>query len=214
MFSKYFLPTLGLSCGIVLFFAGRLVYVDIKNSQNHFTPQEVKTTLHPTQGALTASVSAVLGTVKKEGREDTEFKSITDSTTLVQGESLVTDYNGLTVIVLPHIAMQVGVYTQIDFLNGLPDALVFRQPNGKVTYTIDSDIKPFSVRSLALLTQFANASKVVIQTDADAQTVTVRILSGDVTVAYSDNQNNTQVKKLTKGDIGVFDNTASTLTVE
>ncbi len=139
---------------------------------------------------------------------------MTDNTTLVQGESLATDYNGSVQVVLSTITMQLGKNTQLDFLSALHEALVFRQPQGKVTYIVDQDIKPFSIRSLALLAQFEASAKVTIQTDNDNQTVTLHVLSGEAIVAYSDNQNNTQVKKLVKGDIATFDNAASILMVE
>lgn len=200
--------------GICLVLLGRLLFTHVTTTQVKFTPHEVHTVLQPPKGALQGLVNNVKGEVSKQGRKDTDFRDITKQDSLVEGESLATTQGTAVVTFGPNSILSLGRNTQLDFLNGLPSALVVRQPMGTITYTISSPIPAFSVRSLGLLTQFAGAAKAVIMTDTTNQTVTVRVISGSVTVAYSDADNTTQVKDLGKGETAIFDYTQSTLTLE
>lgn len=212
---KYVIAGTGLLCGIIIFFLVRIIYVQVKNARIIFTPQIVHTTLHPPQSSVVAQIINIQKTVKKEGREDADFYALTKETTLVQGESVTTDDTGFcTITLLGTITILIREDSQLDFLNGLSGAVVFRQPSGKVRYVIAQSTKPFSIRSLALLTQFTTPSDVTIQTDTNLQTVTVTDTSGDITLGYSDSQNTTQVQKLTKGQTAIFDNNASTLSIQ
>lgn len=200
--------------GIFCVIAARVAYVDIKASQSVFKPQAVHMQLEPPKGAIQAQVATISGDVKKEGRNDTDFKSIQNPTTLLEGEAITTTL-GSSDISFPHIiTLTLGDNTELDYLNGLPNALVVRQPNGTITYTTSNPIKPFSIRSLGLMIQITDKSTVTVTTDASSQTILVRVTTGAVTLAYSDINNNTKVEKIAQRHQALFDYTQSTLTVE
>jgi hypothetical protein len=201
--------------GILLFFAARITYVHIKKAQAIFIPQTVHTVILPPKGALQAMVTTLQGAVKKEGRDDTDFHAISNPTSLREGESLSTGQDGSSTIMFENtINLLLQNNTELDFLTGLPSALVVRQPQGTITYTVTKTIEPFSVRSLGLLIQLTNQSTVIIDTDSVGQTVDITVNNGTATVAYSDVNDNIQVKKLTEGQEVLFDNTKFTLTSE
>ncbi len=213
--NKTILIFCGLCIGVLAFLLLRVAYVSTKFSTTTFTPHQVHITLKPPTASLTALVDALKGSVKKDGRLDTNFKTITKSSTLVEGESIATEYASSATLTIPQVVTaKLGQYTQLDYVNGLADKLVIRQPNGIVTYTTSTIISPFSVRSLALLTQWSDPASLTITTDAANQTVNVRVRSGTVTLGYSDATNTTQVQQLTGGQGALFDNTASTLIQE
>ena len=89
--------------GIFVFFAGRIAFVYIHSISAPFVPKKVHTVLQPPKDALTAQITNILGGVKKEGRQDTDFKEIQTAPTLVEGESLATDATGSATITIPEI---------------------------------------------------------------------------------------------------------------
>ena len=201
--------------GFLGFFVFRILSVQYQQGKTIFTPQQIHTVLQPPQGAIQATVTNLLGKVGKEGRNDTSFHSITKPTTLIEGESLSATDSGSVSVQFNNIAvLSLGTNTELDYLNGLPNALVVRQPKGTISYDTALNIKPFSIRSLGLLTQLINQTKATIVTNTTEQTVYVTVIKGTVTLAYSDQNNNTQVEKLNKGQKALFDNNASTLTLE
>lgn len=200
--------------GILCVIAARVTYVNIKASQTSFKPQAVHMQLQPPKGAVQAQITTLSGDVKKEGRNDIDFKAIHTPTTFLQGEAVTTAV-GSSNISFPHIiTLTLGNNTELDYLNGLPNALVVRQPQGIITYTTSNLITPFSIRSLGLLIQITDKSIVTVTTDTSSQTVLVRVTTGTVTLAYSDSNNNTKVQQITQRHQALFDYTQSTLTVK
>lgn len=201
----------GFVLGFVLFFTARLVWVYYQRAS--FVPQSAQTTLMPPTGALTAAVSQINGEVSKETREE-QTQRLTKETTLIQGESIIATNGAALVSFKDQATLTLGTNTRVDYVNGLPDALVLSQTTGEVTYTILNKIKPFSIQSLALLIQFSNLAEVTVTTNADDETVSVYVTSGELTLAYSDADYNTQVEKITEGQSAIFENEQSTLTIE
>ena len=211
---KYIIFSVSIIIGILIFLTLRILYVGYYLPKDNFIPKNIKITLKPPTGAIVAKISQIDGSVKKESRNDTKFKSLKEPTTLVEGESLATE-NGSSEVSFNNIAsLRLGTNTEIDYLNGLPDALVLRQPNGLINYVTSNNIKPFSIRSLGLLIQFNQQANATVSTNSDKGTVRVILNSGEITLAYSDSKNNTQVKILKNPQIVIFDNNASTLTSE
>lgn len=162
---------------------------------------------------MQAQVVFISEHVTKEGRKDTEFKPLTTNTPLLEGESLRAE-NGSATILFPNITLIMKPHTQLDFLTALPTNLVVRQPSGTITYIVSQTIKPFSIRSLGLLTQITNKATLTITTNATTQTVLVKITTGEATLAYSDSQNTTRVQKILSGQQAFFDYNESTLTMQ
>src|ERR1035437_10299896 len=201
--------------GFLGFFVFRILWVQYQQSKTIFTPQQMHVVLNPPQEAVQAMVTNISGKVEKEGRNDTSFHDILKPTTLVEGESLIATDSGSVSVQFNNIAvLSLATNTELDYLNGLPNALVVRQPRGTIAYDTSLNIKPFSIRSLGLLTQLTSQAKATIITNTTEQTVYVTVIKGTVTLAYSDQNNNTQVEKLNKGQKALFDNNASTLTLE
>lgn len=212
---QQFIMVACLLLGIFVFFVVRITYVQIKTAHAAFTPQIIHTVLQAPKNAVQATVNAIQGDVKKEGTNDTDFKPIKNPISLTEGDYLSTGQDGFSTIIFPNgINLSLQNNTELDFLTGLPNALVVRQPQGTITYTISNPIKPFSIRSLGLLIQITNQSEVLITTDPVGQTVDVTVNNGTATVAYSDANDNTQVQKVTEGQEVLFDNNKSTLTNE
>lgn len=199
--------------GLLIFFLVRISYVVFKSSSENFLPQKVSAELQPPKSAVTALVDNIKGAVKKEGRKDTKFQSLSKPSTLVEGEALSTE-NGLIVIHFPNIAdLSLSSNTELDYLNGLPKSIVVRQPDGTVSYTVLGSIQPFSVRSLGLLIEAEDKGLFTVATDAKEQSVLVVVKSGSVTLAYSDANDTTQVVEVTSGRRGFFNYSNSTLIV-
>ena len=201
--------------GFFGFFAFRVVWVHYEQSKEVFASVEIHKVLNPPQGSLIASVTNLSGEVEKEGRLDTKFHDITTQTTLLEGESLIaSDSGSVNVAFNNNVNLSLSNNTELDYLNALPNALVVRQPTGTITYATSTITRPFSIRSLGLLTQLASQSNITIATDTNAQMVTVTINNGTATLAYSDQNDDTQVEKLAQGQTAIFDNNASTLTLQ
>ncbi len=202
--------------GFVGFFVYRVQWVaHLQQNKIAFVPQKINTTLNPPKDAIQATVN-ITGNVAKLGRTDKEFQNLTkQTTTLLQGESLATKPGGSAVVTLNNIVtISLRPNTELDYLNGLADAIVLRQPSGTVTYTTIAGSKPISIRSFGLLTQIPEQTKVTITTSQSEQTVTVVVISGTATLAYSDQDDITQILKLTKGQSAFYDYTTSMLTRE
>jgi hypothetical protein len=199
--------------GIALFFIIRIEYLNIKESNSTFNPQTIHTKLQPPKDAIQATVTNIEGTVKKQKRNDDNFKPINKPTSLVQGESISTGQNGSSYITFRKtIDLTIENNTQLDFLNGLPKAIVVRQPNGTITYYAYNITQPFSIRSLGLLIQINKTkTKVTINTNSQKETVSVTVKNGEATLAYSDSKDKTQVKKIKQNQSAIFDYNQSTL---
>lgn len=199
--------------GILIFFTTRILYIKYM-PQNTFAPNNIKITLKPPIAAIDAKIIQINGNVKKEGRNDTKFNLIKKPTTLVEGDSVATENGSSEILFKNIVTLKLASNAEIDYLNGLPNALVLRQPNGIINYTILNNIKPFSIRSLGLLIQFDKKANATINTNSEKGFVMVSLNSGEITLAYSDNKNNTQVKILKNPQTVIFDNNTFTLTLK
>lgn len=213
-FLVIFLISLGVICGLILFFGFRILEVK-KQPPVIFVPHPVNITLLPPTQAITAQILSVKGKVEKQARTDNAFQPLTQSTTLLQGESLATLGNGQSKVVFGKlVSLTLSGNTQLDYVNALPQAMVVRQPNGTINYAIANTIPPFSIRSLGLLIQFRDQAQATVTTSAADQTVALNLLSGKATLAYSDANNNTQVTVLSKSQKAVFDYSQQSLKVD
>lgn len=203
---------IGIFIGLSIFVIFQIISVAKIREQSKFVPHEISTILYPPKNAITANIFNITDNVKKQGRLDDTYKSILNKADFFQGESLVTEKNGSSDISFDKI-LNTTIFSdsQLDYVNGLSQSFVLRQPKGKVSYAVYDTNGLISIRSLALLTQLSKNTNATIITDTDKQTVTVIINNGMAKIAFSDSKYNTIVKNIKTGEKVIFDNKKQTL---
>ena len=189
--------------GIIGFFLYRIYQVE-KALSIPFIPKDSHITLVPPSSALIGKIVQMNGEVKRQARDKEEFEKITDSSDILQGESVRTLRNSRVTIEFTDFASIIlSQNSQLDLINLIPDNFLFQQSIGNINFKV-SPGKTFSNRILHSLISISDG-ETIISNDEDS--VTIQVKSGRAKVAFVDLDNQTQVFELATGDKALIDDT-------
>lgn len=168
-----------------------------------FLSKKSSFSLQPPSEALTGRLIEAVGEVKKEPREDEEFKETEKGEQILDGEKLATGGKSKTVVEFPNFAkVSLASNSEVAFVSLLPSSFVVSQSLGSVTYELLQDDNPISVRSLhALLSFNSGESEVTVKEEE----IIVKVSSGQAKLALVDLENKTHVWQLEKGQKALID---------
>lgn len=159
----------------------------------------------PTE-SLVGTISALSGTVQWQSRTADNPIPLTSPRQIQQGESLFTGNDGSVALTFPAIAtVTLLKNAQVNIIQTLPVNMVLQQVDGTITYIAQSTSTPLSIRALDLLTTSTNG-QVIISVDKVKSLITLSVVNGSASIAYTDTNNQSQVMTLTVNKKIVFNN--------
>lgn len=159
--------------------------------------------LEPPSQALTGTLTVTSGHAQKYSRNDTQYREASSGAQILIGESVATKDNSTAVTdVNGVVKATLGSTAELIFANLFPANTVLQQKNGKIDYVVT---QPISVRALDVLINLNPGETVVNIIDTD---MSITVKTGPVKFALVDNDNNTNVYTLTKGQRANIDDAA------
>lgn len=156
--------------------------------------------------SLIGTISALSGTVSWQSRIADNPVTLQSPRQIQQGESLFTGSDGSLALTFPTIAtITLLKNSQINIIQTLPVNVVIQQIDGTVTYIAQSSTTPLSIRALDLLTTSTNG-QVIISVDKVKSLITLSVVNGSATIAYTDTNNKSQVMTLAVNKKIIFNN--------
>ncbi len=160
--------------------------------------------------SIRANITTMSGAVNWQSRSATDSAKLAVPRQIQQGEQIDTGENGLATVEFPTFAtIKISPSSQINFAQTLPANFVFGQTKGTVNY-VNTGKTHLSVRTLHLLTDLADGDITTI-INRENPFVTIVVAKGQITVAYNDLQNSSQVQTFQQGDRIVFNDTTRKL---
>lgn len=161
---------------------------------------------NPPGDSLTGNIATLSGKILWQSRIATEGAQITSVRKLQQGEEISTGDDGKITIEFPGVGIaNLEKDTDIAIIQTLPADLILQEKNGTAIFSKTNSNIPLSVRALDLLVN-AQLGKFSINVDKDKSLVEVSVEEGSINLAYTDNQNVTQIISLSNGKGVIFNN--------
>lgn len=201
----------GVIVGVLFFLSFRTIWVE-KIATHVFSPTKSGIVLNPPSGAVSGTILNIKGQVKKQGRDDDNFKPIGTAVQFIQGESLATETGSAIISFSNFFSATVSGNTEIAFIDGMPQEFLLQQKSGKVTYELLDETKSISIRSLHALIQISG--KATVTSDSDNQTTIVEMQFGNGKIGMNDTDENTHVYQLAQGQKAMIDDTKRTVDIE
>jgi len=152
--------------------------------------------------SLRGKIATMSGEIKWQSRTATEAADLKEPITIQQGESLITGENSSVELNFDKAAIiELKEKSELNITQTLPVNLVFWQKSGIGTYTKKGDY-PLSVRAKSLLID--NGGKIKVTIDEEDPIVTVRVLSGKITMAFNSKDYVSQKMELKAGEMWLF----------
>lgn len=189
--------------GVISVFGVRIWQVR-KAEKIPFVPKGSSFSFQPPSEALTGKLIEVEGELKKEPRDDEEFRGVEKGEEILDGEKLATGKDSRVVVEFSGFAeVTLGSNSEIAFINLLPSSFLIKQASGVVNYKLLQSENPLSVRSLNLLfTLEAGESK--ITTNEEEGGIIVEQLLGKAKIAMVDLENKTHVWEVEEGQTALI----------
>lgn len=169
---------------------------------NQPTPQPTLA-LVPPSTAVSGILTVTSGHAKKFSRNETEYKEASTGAQILLGESVATENNSsATAAVGGIVNVSMGPDSELVFANLFPTNFVLQQKSGKIDYSVT---KPISVRALHALISITPGEVSINIIDTD---LSITVKSGSAKFALVDNDNNTNIYKLSSGDRANVDDLA------
>lgn len=178
-----------------------------------FSPQESSFSLKPPSEALVGRLTEVEGDVKKESRNDGEFKEVKEKEQILDGEKLATGGKSQASVELPGFAkVTLDSNSEVGFVSLLPSSFLIKQARGVVGYRLLQNENSLSIRSLhLLLTLDSGESKV--ETSAEDGEIIVKQLAGKAKLALVDLENKTHVWQLEERQTALINDAERTVEI-
>lgn len=204
-----------LSAALVGFFLFVAIYFLLHVAQSTYPtiPQTQFSISHAPTDALIGNLATLSGEVLWESRTVSTPSAITKVQPIQQGELLQTKDNGVFTLSFQHVLLAtVSAKSIINVIQTLPANMVLQQQDGKIAYEVLGTKIPVSIRALDLLVNLTNG-KSIIEVDTKKSQVTIDVLSGSITLAYTDTNNTSVVKNFTAGQEILFMNNTKILEI-
>lgn len=202
---KIIILILAFFIGIIIFFTFRIWQVK-KAAKVIFTPYKSSFELAPPKEALKGKLVTIKGEVKKESRDDDEFKEVEEDEEVLSGEKLATGEKSEAEVAFENfVKMSLGPDTEVSFVSLIPASFLIRQSRGTVTYEILKKKATISIRSLSVLFQQTDGLS-QITTDTKKGEISIEQLKDRGKIAMVDKENKTQVWEIEEGQEAVIDN--------
>lgn len=161
--------------------------------------------------ALLGNLATLSGQVLWESRTASTPSAITKVQHVQQGELYETKDTGTFTLVFPHVVVATAsAKGAINIIQTLPANVVLEQQDGSVSYQVLGTKVPVSIRGLDLLVNLNNSTSKITVDRKKAQ-VLITILSGTLTLAYTDTNNTSVVKNFIAGQEILFNNNTKTI---
>src|SRR5579871_5704011 len=164
----------------------------------------------PTQ-SLVGTISSLSGQVLWQSRIANAESPIIASQQIQQGESVETTDGTASIAFASALLAQIEKNTQVNIIQTLPADIVIQQTQGTTDYQRLGTI-PVSIRGLDLLLS-VERGEVTIVVDPLTSHVNVIVKSGKITAAYTNKQNQTNIKTISAGQQLLFNNNTKQLTL-
>ncbi len=175
-------------------------YLQVRSSPA-FIPQSSTFELQPPAQATTATLSQSQGEVEQLTREVDEYQEATPGGSIRQGEAIATKRGSATITLDTLGRISMGSKAEISLVNLIPEALMFRQKSGTISYEVNS-VHPFSIRALHTLLTLAGDGTISV----DEPIVNIRLTKGTAKLALVDTENNTNIWNLVEGQLAQINN--------
>ena len=164
------------------------------------------------KNSITGEITSLSGDVTWESRVATEPAVLVSNTKIQQGEILYTGPTGALTVTFPSLGeVRLSPNTEVSIMQALATSFVLSQPTGTVTYTSE-ETTPISIRSLHML---ANITGNAVMTVDDLYgVITISVTDGDVTIAYNNTENISQVEIISKEETATFNDETRETTIE
>lgn len=210
---KIIILILAFFIGIIIFFTFRIWQVK-KAAKVIFTPYKSSFELAPAKEALKGKLVTIKGEVKKESRDDDEFKKVEEDEEVLSGEKLATGEKSEAEVAFENfVKMSLGPDTEVSFVSLIPASFLIRQSRGTVTYEILKDETLISIRSLNMLFE-QKGGKSVFTVDSNKAEVTIEMVRGEGKIAMVDRENKTYVWEIKEGQRVLIDNKDRTVKID
>lgn len=164
----------------------------------------------PPSQALVGTLNITSRTVEKYARFADDWEEIASPSSILQDEKIQTDKSGNAEVEFTNqLSLSINPDSEIYFANLLPDSFLVEQSKGEVTYTVE---KPISIKSVDTLTSFGQG-KLILEIDPDNGFIYLNIASGSGKFSFIDNDNQTQVYEIEKGDRVTYNPENTTISI-
>lgn len=202
-----------LSAALVGFFLFVTVYLLLHVAQSTYPtiPQTQFSISHAPTDALIGNLATLSGQVLWESRTASTPSAITKVQPIQQGELLQTKDKGVFTLSFQNVLLATAsAKGAINIIQTLPANMVLQQQDGKISYEVLGTKIPVSIRAIDLLINLTSG-KSSIEVDNKKSQVTIDVLSGSITLAYTDTNNTSVVKKFSAGQEISFNNNTKTI---
>ncbi len=166
--------------------------------------------IDPPSQAKVGTLNIVSSTVEKYARFADDWEEIASTSGILQEEKIRTGKSGKAVVkFLNHLNIIIAPETEVYFANLLPDSLLLEQSEGEVTYTAE---KPISIKSIDTLTSFEQG-KLTLGIDPDNNFIYLNVASGSGKFSFIDNDNQTRIFEIEKGNRVIYNPKNTSITI-
>lgn len=174
-----------------------LEFTSTSDKESNYINVNISIPPNPPTLASQGDISITSDTVEILQRYSQDFVNAASISAVLQEEQIRTDETGKATVTLDDIVIvNLDTTSLVSFINLISGNLLLRQNSGDVNYLIN---KPISIRVSDTLTSMKNG-ELDISIDEDSGLVYMDIASGSGKIAFINNDNQTQVYDITKGD--------------
>lgn len=165
----------------------------------------------PPSQALVGTLNITSRTVEKYARFADDWEEIASPSSILQEEKIQTDKSGKAEVGFPNqLKIIINPSSEIYFTNLLPDSFLLEQSKGEVTYIVE---KPISIKSIDTLTSFGQG-KLMLEIDPDNGFIYLNIASGSGKFSFIDNDNQTRIFEIEKGNRVTYNPENTSITIK
>ncbi len=205
-------------------YLGRLFIPKSKNIEAKKEPVITSKPLYqyeskPPSRALTGTIEGIYGEVKKQPRDSDDWVEISTSSAsfgsaqdkVLQGESFKLNNIGkATALFENQTTVLLGKNSEVSFINLIPEKFLLEQNNGVITF---KNVKPISVKIFNSL-MVLEAGEFTIDVNNETGRFNLSLASGSAKLSFVDEENETQVYELVKGDQAKYDPATKTVVIK
>lgn len=159
--------------------------------------------LKPPSAALAGQVIKINGEVNKQPRDKEGLLPVEDGQSVYQAENVLVGAGSSAEVLFPRFAqLNLGENSEIDLVSLIPESFLVSQKLGQVSYLLLSEDDQLSVKIFELLALINTGESVI---NIQNGIVEIAVSSGSTRLALIDNDNQTQVWDLAKGDKASID---------
>lgn len=160
--------------------------------------------------ALTGELKVIKDTLEKFSRDKEDWEEIASSSSVLQEERVKTGKMGKGVVTFDNqVKVTLGNESEIYFANLIPSSFLVEQSRGEATYTIE---KPISIKSIDTLIYFGSG-EITLEINPDNNSIYLNVASGSGKFLFIDNDNQTQVYEIKKGDKVIYNPETTSITI-